>query len=328
MTFGLLMFWIMFRGIRKLGLEGWLLLPPVVLAWSDWLAGQLTFLHLPRRFSPFGLSLSLQQTTGFLLVVALCLLLVRRWVRSELAQRQMTQEMKQAQEVQQVLIPEAVPQIPGFSIQSVYQPAGQVGGDFFQILPARQGGVLVCIGDVSGKGMPAAMTVSLLVGTLRTLAHYSQSPGEILTAMNQRMLGRSRGGFTTCLVLLAAAGGTVTVANAGHISPYLNGRELPLENGLPLGLVAESSYPESTFHQQENEQITLVTDGVVEARAGSGELFGFERTAAIAAQSAESIATTAKDFGQDDDITVLTLTRVPVGKQTSAPQALLSPSLA
>ncbi len=327
-TFGLLMFWIMFRGIRKLGLEGWLLLPPVVLAWSDWLAGQLTFLHLPRRFSPFGLSLSLQQTTGFLLVVALCLLLVRRWVRSALAQRQMTQEMKQAQEVQQVLIPEAVPQIPGFSIQSVYQPAGQVGGDFFQILPARQGGVLVCIGDVSGKGMPAAMTVSLLVGTLRTLAHYSQSPGEILTAMNQRMLGRSRGGFTTCLVLLAAADGTVTVANAGHISPYLNGRELPLENGLPLGLVAESSYPESTFHQQENEQITLVTDGVVEARAGSGELFGFERTAAIAAQSAESIATTAKDFGQDDDITVLTLTRVPVGKQTSAPQALLSPSLA
>jgi hypothetical protein len=327
-AFGLLMFWIMFRGIRKLGLEGWLMLPPLVLAWSDWLATQLTFLHIPRRFSPFGLSLSLQQTTGFLLVVALCLLLVRRWVRSALAQRQMTLEMKQAQEVQQVLIPEAVPQIPGFSIQSVYQPAGQVGGDFFQILPAKQGGVLVCIGDVSGKGMPAAMTVSLLVGTLRTLAHYSQSPGEILTAMNERMLGRSRGGFTTCLVLLAALDGTVTVANAGHISPYLNGRELPLENGLPLGLVAESVYPEATFYQEENEQITLVTDGVVEARAESGELFGFERTAAIAAQSAESISKMAQDFGQDDDITVLTLTRVPVGKQTSAPQTLLSPSLA
>jgi hypothetical protein len=328
--FGLLMCWIMFRGIRKLGLEGWLLLPPVVLAWGDWLAGQLTFLHVPRRFFPFGVSLSLEQITGFLLVLTLCWLLVRRWVRSALAQRQMTLEMKQAQEVQQVLIPEAVPQIPGFSIQSVYQPAGQVGGDFFQILPAKQGGVLLCIGDVSGKGMPAAMTVSLLVGTLRTLAHYTQSPGEILAAMNQRMLGRSRSGFTTCLVLLAAPDGTVTVANAGHISPYLKGRELPLENGLPLGLMAESAYPEATFHQEEDEQLTLVTDGVVEARAASGELFGFERTAAIAAHSAESISRTAQDFGQDDDITVLTLTRLAVGKQASAPQTrtVMSPSIA
>ena len=242
----------------------------------------------------------------------------------------MTLEMRQAQEVQQVLIPEAVPQIPGFSIQSVYRPAGQVGGDFFQILPAKQGGVLLCIGDVSGKGMPAAMTVSLLVGTLRTLAQYTQRPGEILAAMNQRMLGRSRGGFTTCLVLVANPDGTVTVANAGHISPYLKGRELPLENGLPLGLMAQSTYPEATFHQQEDEQLTLVTDGVVEARAASGELFGFERTAAIAAHSAESISKTAQDFGQDDDITVLTLTRLAVGKQASAPQTItvMSPSIA
>ncbi len=111
---------------------------------------------------------------------------------------------------------------------------------------------------------------SLLVGTLRTLAHYTQSPGEILAAMNQRMLGRSRGGFTTCLILLACADGTVTVAHAGHIAPYIKGRELPLENGLPLGLVAESAYAESTFHQEENEQITLLTDGVVEARTASG----------------------------------------------------------
>jgi hypothetical protein len=328
--FGLLMFWMMFRGIRKFGVEGWLLLPGVLLAWGDWLAGQLTFLHLRRLFTPFGVTLTLQQITGFLLALALCALLVRRWVRSAHAQRQMTMEMKQAQEVQQVLIPEAVPQVPGFSIQSVYQPAGQVGGDFFQILPAPQDAVLLCIGDVSGKGMPAAMTVSLLVGTLRTLAHYTQSPGEILAAMNQRMLGRSRGGFTTCLVLLAAADGTVTVANAGHIAPYLNGRELPLENGLPLGLVAESTYAESTFHQGENEQITLVTDGVVEARAASGELFGFERTAAVAAQSAESIAKTAQAFGQDDDITVLTLSRLPVDQQSPTPQTItrFSPSIA
>src|SRR6202041_837727 len=110
---------------------------------------------------------------------------------------------------QQVLVPAETPVIPGFHIESLYKPAGEVGGDFFQIIAVPGGGALVVIGDVSGKGMPAAMTVSLLVGTLRTLAHYSQSPGEILSAMNQLMLGRSRGGFTTCLVLLAAADGTV-----------------------------------------------------------------------------------------------------------------------
>ncbi len=329
-TFGLLMCWLVYRGIRKLGLEGWLLSPAVVLGWGDWLAAQFTFLHVPRRFFPFGVSLSLEQITGFLLALALCALLVRRWVHSARAQRQMTLEMKQAQEVQQVLIPDAAPQIPRFSIQSVYQPAGQVGGDFFQILPAKQDGVLLCIGDVSGKGMPAAMTVSLLVGTLRTLAHYTQSPGEILAAMNQRMVGRSRGGFTTCLILLAAADGTVTVANAGHISPYLNCREIPLENGFPLGLIAESTYAESTFHQGADEQITLVTDGVVEARASSGELFGFDRTAAIAAQSAGQISRAAQDFGQDDDITVITFTRMSVEKQSPSPQSatILSPSIA
>src|SRR5208282_3601552 len=159
--------------------------------------------------------------------------------------------------------PEEIPTIPGFNIQSVYKPFGEVGGDFFQVLPVKSdrgaGGVLVIIGDVSGKGMPAAMTVSLLVGTVRTLAHYTQSPGEILAAMNQRMLARSRGGFTTCLVLRADTNGTLTIANAGHIAPYLGGKELPLENGLPLGLAAETAYTESTFQLAQGEQITLLT---------------------------------------------------------------------
>lgn len=96
---------------------------------------------------------------------------------------------------------------------------------------------MVIIGDVSGKGIPAAMTVSLLVGTFRTLAYYTQRPGEILAAMNHRMIGRNNGGFTTCLVLRAMADGALILANAGHISPYLNSHELEGENCLPLGLV-------------------------------------------------------------------------------------------
>jgi serine phosphatase RsbU (regulator of sigma subunit) len=212
--------------------------------------------------------------------------------------------------VQQVLVPAENPAIPGFRIESIYKPAGEVGGDFFQILPVPGGGVLLVIGDVSGKGMPAAMTVSLLVGTVRTLAHYTQRPGEILSAMNQRMLGRSQGGFTTCLAVRVDSDGSVTAANAGHLHPWIDGREVALENGLPLGLNAESTYSETTFTLRPNAQLTLLTDGVVEARNAAGELFGFERTAAISTQSAEGIAGAAQHFGQEDDITVLTVARV------------------
>jgi len=241
--------------------------------------------------------------------VTMLLFLVLRTIGIARERTRAAAELEAARTVQQVLIPEEIPAVPGFTIHSVYKPAGQVGGDFFQILPLSGGGVLAVIGDVSGKGMPAAMTVSLLVGTVRTLAHYTQSPGEILAAMNQRMLARSRGGFTTCLVLRADTDGKLTVANAGHIAPYLAGNELPLENGLPLGLSDESKYAEAVFQLSPNQQLTLLTDGVVEAREKSGALFGFERTAAISRNSAEKVAQTAQTFGQDDDITVLTLAR-------------------
>jgi hypothetical protein len=226
--------------------------------------------------------------------------------------QRLASELEAARTVQQVLIPCEIPNVPGLRIESVYKPAGEVGGDFFQIIPTAAGGVLAIIGDVSGKGMPAAMTVSLLVGTVRTLAHYTQSPGEILAAMNQRMLARSHGGFTTCLVMRADPSGTLKAANAGHLAPYCNGEELTLEGGVPLGLDADASYPESTFTLAANAQLTLLTDGVVEARAQDGELYGFERTSAVSTQSAGQIARAAQAFGQEDDITVLTLTLLPV----------------
>jgi serine phosphatase RsbU (regulator of sigma subunit) len=174
---------------------------------------------------------------------------------------------------------------------------------------SRPTGVLVVIGDVSGKGMPAAMTVSLLVGTVRTLAHYTRNPGEILAAMNQRMLVRSRGGFTTCLVLRADTDGMLTIANAGHIAPYIDGRELRIKAGLPLGISADTIYEESNFQLSPEQQLTLLTDGVIEARDAAGMLLGFERGASLSTQSAEAIAQAAQTFGQEDDITVLSMTR-------------------
>ncbi len=242
-----------------------------------------------------------------LFLVAVGLVIFLRFVDAAREQVRVQSEMEAARIVQNVLIPEEVPAVPGFAFQSVYKPASEVGGDFYQIAPIANGGVLVIIGDVSGKGMAAAMTVSLLVGTFRTLVHYTESPAEILAAMNMRMMARSHGGFTTCLVLHAHRDGALTIANAGHIAPYLAGRELSIENGLPLGLSAASTYAESAFHLEPGEQITLITDGVVEARDKSGALFGFERTAGISVQSAEMIAETARIFGQADDITALTL---------------------
>jgi serine phosphatase RsbU (regulator of sigma subunit) len=264
---------------------------------------------MPVFFSEFLNALFPAQAIVELCIVgAIVALILRDQRQTALERATLAGEMRAARAVQQVIIPEAIPTVPGFAIESVYRSAGEVGGDFFQILRTASGGVLIVIGDVSGKGMPAALTVSLLVGTVRTLAHYTQSPGAILVAMNQRMLGRQQGGFTTCLVLRADSNGKLTVANAGHISPYRNGAELQLENGLPLGLAENTTYSESTFELVDNERLTLLTDGIVEARAQSGELFGFERARAISTQSADSIAQTAQRFGQEDDITVLALT--------------------
>jgi serine phosphatase RsbU (regulator of sigma subunit) len=254
--------------------------------------------------------LSVPKLADVLLLLTMVAILLRRFLRTRLEQESYAREHEAARSVQQVLVPEAIPETPGFYIHSVYKPFGEVGGDFFQVVPVTSGeyagSVLVVIGDVSGKGLPAAMTVSLLVGTFRTLAHYTQSPGQILAAMNQRMAGRKNGGFTTCLVLRADADGMLTAANAGHIAPYLDGKELPLENGLPLGLSEAAVYSEVTVPGPQT-QLTLITDGAVEARRPSGELYGFDRTAAVSVQSAEEIAYAAQTFGQDDDITALTL---------------------
>jgi hypothetical protein len=307
---GALLLWITYSGIRKRAGDGWLALAPILLMIFWEYQEELGVVHVPTIMRLFGLTITVGIVATLLMLAIISVLLMRRFVRGQRERELWRLEIEQAREVQQVLIPEALPAVPGFRLASEYRPAQQVGGDFFQILPTRDGAVLALIGDVSGKGMPAAMTVSLLVGTVRTLAHFTDNPGEILTAMNVRMLARSHGGFTTCLVLRASPDGMVTAANAGHLSPYLDGKEVVIECGLPLGLSAESKYVESTFRLLENQQLTLVSDGVVEARGTAGELFGFERTGAIATRPAQAIADAAQKFGQDDDITVLTVTRV------------------
>lgn len=252
-----------------------------------------------------------QYTTAGITLLGMVTLaiLVRDLIQDRAEKQRLAAELAASRAVQQVLIPEKTPVIPGFQIQSVYKPYGEVGGDFYQILPVAEGGALVAIGDVSGKGMPAAMMVSLLVGALHALVETTTSPGKLLDGLNRLVQGRGHGGFTTCLILHVSADGAVRFANAGHISPYRQGKELPGENGLPLGLVADITYPESTFTLNAGEELMLMSDGVAEAQDAEGRLFGFDRIDEMLCNgiTASALANAAQDFGQEDDITVLTV---------------------
>jgi serine phosphatase RsbU (regulator of sigma subunit) len=164
------------------------------------------------------------------------------------------------------------------------------------------------------------MLVAVLVGAIRTRADESFDPGEMLTMLNHRLLGRSGGHFATCLAAEISPDGTMRIANAGHIPPYLNGRELDLEGSLPLGIVAESEYPAQAFTLNPGDRLTFLTDGVVEAINPARELFGFDRTREISGQPATAIAQQAQTFGQEDDITVLAVELAPASELTPASQ--------
>jgi hypothetical protein len=312
---GGLLIWITFRGIQKRASGSWLAMVPIVLTVIWGYQEELSIIHLAPVMRLGGITLTLGQIANELMLAIVSILLMERFVRGQREREHWRQEIEHARQVQQVLIPEELPSVRGFALESEYRPAQQVGGDFFQILPLREGGVLAVIGDVSGKGMPAAMTVSLLVGTLRTLAEFTTSPGEILTGMNARMLSRSESGFTTCLVMRVEPNGRCFIANAGHLAPYREGQEIEVASGLPLGLSKDTTYPETTLRLEMGQQLTLLTDGVVEARGRKGELLGFEKTAEMALLSAEAIAQAAQEFGQEDDITVLTVKRLQMNQE-------------
>jgi hypothetical protein len=220
-------------------------------------------------------------------------------------------QLEAAREVQERLVPVSPPSPPGFTLQAAYHPAAEVGGDFYQTIPQPDGEMLIVIGDVSGKGLKAAMTGALAIGSLRTLAAENLSPAAILHRLNRQIVEARQGGFITCLCALLETNGRFTLANAGHLSPYLNGVELICDNGLPLGLTADADYAETTYQMTLHQQLTLLTDGVLEARNAAGELFGFDRTRDISQKSAQQISEAAQQFGQEDDITVLTIAFTP-----------------
>ncbi|HEX3471780.1 MAG TPA: GAF domain-containing SpoIIE family protein phosphatase [Silvibacterium sp.] len=214
-------------------------------------------------------------------------------------------ELQAASTVQQLLLQSASQATPGFAVDSVYLPASEVGGDFFFVAPAPDGSITAVVGDVSGKGLPAAMRVAMILGALRR--ETSHDPGDILSSLNNVLIAQGQLGFTTACCVRIALSGEYTLANAGHVSPYLSGRELRTPPALPLGLIPDQVYGLVRGKLAPSERLVLLSDGVLEARAPDGELYGFERLSGLTLQPAQKIADIAQRFGQEDDITVLTL---------------------
>ena len=276
----------------------------IVLAQAGW-TSMPRALEVPLPLPPFTMQTGILFHLFF--VLAMLVFLIRRFTLARRQEERMAGEFEAARQVQQVLLPDLLDQCPGFKVECVYQPAEQVGGDFFQQIGDCHGGMTIVVGDVSGKGLPAAMMVSVLVGAIRAEAAHGADPASLLASLNDRTMGRSQGGFTTCLTMHITPEGLVTLANAGHLPPYLNGREIAMPGSLPLGIVAGARYERITLKLAPGDRLTFVSDGVVEAQSKSGELFGFDRTRDISHHSAPSIANAARAFGQHDDITVVTL---------------------
>jgi hypothetical protein len=288
----------------------------------------LGFTMLNPLFSVNGVPVVAPSILSALMVCSIVYAVYRYMVDQGRRQRELVEEFKSAQEIQRILIPEALPALPGFAVTSAYRPAAQVGGDFFQLIPLADDSALLVVGDVSGKGLKAAMTVSLIVGALRTLAETVSDPAEILAGLNRRLHGRLPHGFVTCLVLRLSSGGECMIANAGHPAPFLNQVEVSLPPALPLGLVLETRYDAISIVLNVDDRLTLYTDGLLEARDETGEIFSFERLKQLVAtrpDASEAVAA-AVNFGQDDDITVLTLTRLATGVESTT--SLLAPELA
>jgi sigma-B regulation protein RsbU (phosphoserine phosphatase) len=195
-------------------------------------------------------------------------------------QAEIEQDLQMARDIQQGLLLEAVPRLPGWEISAVSLPARDLGGDLYDFLPLADGWHGIMIGDVSGKGLPAALRMAVARTVFRHEARRGESPGPTLAAVNNGVLSEIPQGMVTMLyVMLDTQNGRVRVANAGHNYPVvINGQVHEVElTGLPLGVLGDSEYDEQSTMLRHGDTVLLYTDGVVEAINGQGEIFGYER---------------------------------------------------
>jgi serine phosphatase RsbU (regulator of sigma subunit) len=245
-----------------------------------------------------------------------------------LMRQSIEQELRMARTIQQALLPQSLPQLEGWQFTPYYQPAREVGGDFYDFFELEDSRIGVAVGDATGKGMPAALAVSATSSMLRAVAQAfgSSSPGEVLSRVNETLVARIPPNmFVTCFYcILDPKSASLSYANAGHDLPYLhrNGEAEELRaRGMPLGLMPRMGYEEKEIVLERDDSALLYSDGLVEAHDPQGEMFGFPRLRALIAEHAaeegslgdfllrELYTFVGESWEQEDDITLLMLKR-------------------
>ncbi len=315
-------------GFRRQRTEGALAVVAILLAAIANYQHELRLVHVKISFSVLDFAISLGTASTILSILIITILLLRRFINSQRLKEQWKLEIQQAREIQQVLVPARLPAVQGLTIESEYRPAREVGGDFFQVLPGEvAGSALIVLGDVTGKGLQAGMLVALIVGAIRTVAQHTSDPEQILGLLNEELCAREHAS-ATCIILQISPDGEVRMANAGQIPPYWNGAEMEVEGALPLGTISGIGYSVQRFQLQEGDALILMSDGIAEAQNAQGEMYGFERVNALLSRpvSTAEIAAAAQDFGQEDDILVLTIRRETQSVLQAASQPELIPA--
>jgi serine phosphatase RsbU (regulator of sigma subunit)/predicted ester cyclase len=237
------------------------------------------------------------------------------------------QDLRVARSIQQASLPKEVPTLEGWQIAPYYQPAREVGGDFYDFFELEDGQIGLAVGDATGKGVPAALAVTASCSMLRAVAQDSgYSPGEVLGRVNETLVARIPPNmFVTCFyAILDPNSCTLSYANAGHDLPYLwhaGAAEELRARGMPLGLMPGMEYEEKQIVLQEGDSALLYTDGLVEAHDPQREMFGFPRLQALVAEHGEQQALgdflmeelysfVGESWEQEDDITLVTLRHV------------------
>jgi serine phosphatase RsbU (regulator of sigma subunit) len=251
-----------------------------------------------------------------------------RQQQAEARQRErIDQELKIAQIIQQQFLPKSVPDLPSWHVAAFYRPARTVGGDFYDFIPLPDGRVMFVVGDVTDKGVPAALVMASTHALLRDAAPRLISPGKVLGHVNDMLCADIPAHmFVTCLALvLDPVSGQVEFANAGHDVPYVRTRNGVRElraRGMPLGLMPGMDYEEKSFQFEPGDCALLHSDGLAEAHAPDREMFGFPRVAELVGKgpSGEALIDlcltelgnfTGLDHEQEDDITLVSLQRSP-----------------
>jgi steroid delta-isomerase-like uncharacterized protein len=240
-----------------------------------------------------------------------------------LMRQSIEQELRMARDIQQALLPKDLPQLDGWSISHHYQPAREVGGDFYDFLELAEGRLGLVVGDATGHGMPAALVMATARSMLRAVAQASDSPGDVLRRANEPLvMDIPPNMFVTCFyAILEPESGRLLYANAGHDLPYVrrgSDCEELRARGMPLGLMPGMSYEEKEIVLEPRDSTLLYSDGLVEAHDPKGEMFGFPRLRALVAEYGEEgsleealleelYSFVGEGWEQEDDITLLTL---------------------